>query len=82
MISLTKSLAVELAPTIRVNAIAPGTVLLPENYSPEKKRWAEEKSLLKRVGEPHDVARMIAFLIENEFITGAVYFVDGGRALA
>jgi len=79
--SLTKSLAVELAPAVRVNAIAPGTVLLPENYAPEKKQWAEEKSVLKRVGTPQDVARLAAFLIENEFMTGAVYFVDGGRAL-
>jgi NAD(P)-dependent dehydrogenase (short-subunit alcohol dehydrogenase family) len=81
LIALTKSMAVELAPTVRVNAIAPGTVLLPQSYSPEKKQWAEENSLLKRVGNPQDVARMVAFLIENDFTTGAVYFVDGGRAL-
>jgi NAD(P)-dependent dehydrogenase (short-subunit alcohol dehydrogenase family) len=81
LVSLTKSLAVELAPKIRVNAIAPGTVLLPENASPKKVQWAEEKSLLGRVGEPEDVARLIVFLIESEFTTGAVYFVDGGRAL-
>lgn len=82
LVSLTKSMAVELAPTVRVNAIAPGTVLLPENYSAAKKQWAEEKSLLKRVGDPHDVAQLATFLIENDFTTGAVYFVDGGRALA
>jgi NAD(P)-dependent dehydrogenase (short-subunit alcohol dehydrogenase family) len=81
LVALTKSLAVELAPKIRVNAIAPGTVLLPEDAPPEKVQWAVEKSLLKRVGEPEDVARLIAFLIESEFTTGAVYFVDGGRAL-
>ena len=81
LIALTKSMAVELAPSVRVNAIAPGTVLLPQDYSPEKKHWAEENSLLKRVGNPQDVARMAAFLIENDFTTGAVYFVDGGRAL-
>jgi NAD(P)-dependent dehydrogenase (short-subunit alcohol dehydrogenase family) len=81
LVALTKSLAVELAPAVRVNAIAPGTVLLPDNYSAEKKRWAEENSLLKRTGQPQDVARLAAFLIENEFTTGAVYFVDGGRAL-
>lgn len=81
LVSLTKSLAVELAPAVRVNAIAPGTVLLPPNFSAEKKQWAEDKSLLKRVGTPQDVARLIVFLIENEFVTGAVYFVDGGRAL-
>jgi len=81
LVSLTKSMAAELAPEIRVNAIAPGTVLLPENATEEKKRWAEEKSLLKRIGSPEDVARTAAFLIENDFITGAVYFVDGGRSL-
>ena len=81
LMALTKSLAVELAPDVRVNAIAPGTVLLPDNFTPEKKQWAEEKSVLKRVGTPQDVAQLATFLIENEFITGAVYFVDGGRAL-
>lgn len=81
LVALTKSLAVELAPNIRVNAVAPGTVLLPENATPEKIQWAEEKSLLKQVGEPEDVASLVAFLIENEFTTGAVYFVDGGRSL-
>jgi NAD(P)-dependent dehydrogenase (short-subunit alcohol dehydrogenase family) len=82
LVSLTRSMAVELAPAVRVNAIAPGTVLLPEQHTDEKKQWAEENSLLKRVGDPRDVARLAAFLIENEFTTGAVYFVDGGRALA
>lgn len=81
LMSLTKSLAVDLAPNVRVNAIAPGTVLLPDNYTAEKKKWAEDKSLLQRVGSPQDVARLAAFLIENDFTTGAVYFVDGGRAL-
>jgi len=81
LVSLTKSLAVELAPHIRVNAIAPGTVLLPDGAAPEKVQWAVEKSLVKRVGEPQDVARLVEFLIECEFTTGAVYFIDGGRAL-
>jgi 3-oxoacyl-[acyl-carrier protein] reductase/pteridine reductase len=78
---LTKCLAVELAPTVRVNAIAPGTILLPENPTPEKVRWATEKSALKRVGDPQDLARLVEFLITNEFITGGVFFVDGGRSL-
>ncbi|MGQ9668151.1 MAG: SDR family oxidoreductase, partial [Anaerolineae bacterium] len=73
---------VELAPAVRVNAIAPGTVLLPDNAPPEKRRWAEEKSLLKTIGSPLDVARLVEFLIECDFVTGAVYFVDGGRSLA
>jgi NAD(P)-dependent dehydrogenase (short-subunit alcohol dehydrogenase family) len=82
LISLTKSMAVELAPYVRVNAIAPGTVLLPENPSPEKIDWAVSNSLLKRIGQPSDVAQLIMFLIENEFVTGSVYLVDGGRCLA
>jgi len=81
LVSLTKSLAAELAPTVRVNAIAPGTVLLPPGHTEAKRRWAEEKSVLKRVGTPEDVARLMVFLIENDFTTGAVYFVDGGRSL-
>jgi NAD(P)-dependent dehydrogenase (short-subunit alcohol dehydrogenase family) len=81
LVSLTKSMAVEFAPKIRVNAIAPGTVLLPEDAPPEKIQWAQEKSLLKRVGEPEEVARLVTFLIESEFTTGSVYFVDGGRSL-
>ena len=79
--SLTKYLAVELAPHIRVNAIAPGTVLLPENPTPAKIKWATEKSVLGRVGSPQDVARMAEFLITNEFVTGSINFVDGGRSL-
>ena len=81
LVALTKSLAVELAPKIRVNAIAPGTVLLPDAAAPEKIDWAVENSLLKRVGEPEDVSHLIAYLIQSDFTTGAVYFVDGGRSL-
>ncbi len=81
LVALTRVMAAELAPTIRVNAIAPGTVLLPANASEAKRQWAEENSLLKRIGSPEDVAKTVAFLIEMDFATGAVYFMDGGRAL-
>jgi NAD(P)-dependent dehydrogenase (short-subunit alcohol dehydrogenase family) len=81
LVALTKALAVELAPQVRVNAVAPGTVLLPDECPPQKRRWAEEKSLLGRVGCPEDVARTVAFLMESNFTTGSVYFIDGGRAL-
>ena len=81
LVALTKSMAYELAPNIRVNAIAPGTVLLPPDPSPAKVEWAVENSLLKRVGTPQDVAKLMEFLIDNEFATGSVYFIDGGRSL-
>ena len=80
-ISLTKYLATELAPEIRVNAIAPGTILLPPDPTPEKVQWAEDKSLVKKIGSPMDVAKLIKFLIDCDFVTGSVYFVDGGRSL-
>jgi len=60
---------------------AGGTVLLPDDVSEEKRQWAIENSLLKRVGSPQDVAKTLLFLTEMDFVTGAVYFVDGGRAL-
>ena len=79
--ALTRVMAAELAPYVRVNAIAPGTVLLPEDAPESKVQWAMNNSLLKRVGHPEDVARTVLFLVDSDFATGAVYFVDGGRAL-
>jgi len=81
LVALTKSMAFELAPSIRVNGIAPGTVLLPPNPSAAKVEWAVENSLLKRIGTPLDVAKLAEFLIENDFATGSVYYIDGGRSL-
>jgi NAD(P)-dependent dehydrogenase (short-subunit alcohol dehydrogenase family) len=81
LVALTRVMAAELAPDVRVNAIAPGTVLLPDNADEAKVQWAVENSLLKRIGTPEDVARTVVFLAESDFATGAVYFVDGGRAL-
>jgi NAD(P)-dependent dehydrogenase (short-subunit alcohol dehydrogenase family) len=81
LVALTRVMAAELAPHVRVNAIAPGTVLLPDGATEAKVQWATENSLLKRVGTPEDVAKTVVFLAEMDFVTGAVYFVDGGRAL-
>ncbi len=81
LVALTKVLALEWAPAIRVNAIAPGTVLLPDDADDAKKQWAIDRSALKRIGSPDDVARTIRYLIEEDFATGAVYFVDGGRSI-
>ncbi len=79
--ALTRVMAAELAPHVRVNAIVPGTILLPDGASAAERQWAIENSLLKRIGTPEDVARTVLFLTETDFVTGAVYFVDGGRAL-
>lgn len=81
LVALTRVMAAELAPHVRVNAIAPGTVLLPAGATDAKRRWAEENSLLKRVGHPEDVARTVLYLVDSDFATGATYLIDGGRAL-
>jgi pteridine reductase len=81
LVALTKVLALELAPAVRVNAVAPGTVLLSDDADDAKRQWAIDKSALKRIGSPADVARTMRYLIEEDFATGAVYFVDGGRSL-
>ena len=81
LLSLTRTLAVELAPTVRVNAIAPGTVLLPDNCPPEVEKWCTEKALLKRIGQPTDVARLAALIVECDYFTGSVEVIDGGMSL-
>ena len=65
LVSLTKQMATELAPSIRVNAIAPGTIMLPPSASEEKINWSVQNSLLKRVGKAEEAAQLVQFLIEN-----------------
>jgi NAD(P)-dependent dehydrogenase (short-subunit alcohol dehydrogenase family) len=79
VVALTQGLAKALAPTIQVNAVAPGTVLFPESFSEEEKEKVRAVIPLGREGTPEDVARTVAFLAESDFITGAVIPVDGGR---
>ncbi len=79
LMALTRQLAVELAPSVRVNAIAPGLVLPPPDYDEEKIARAAERTLLKRWGNPQDVADTVIFLIRSDFITGEVIVVDGGE---
>jgi NAD(P)-dependent dehydrogenase (short-subunit alcohol dehydrogenase family) len=81
LVALTKVMAAELAPHVRVNAIAPGTILLPDNATDAKRQWAIDNSLLKTVGTPQDVAKLVITMTELDFVTGSVYFVDGGRSL-
>lgn len=83
--TLTRSLALELAPEIRVNGVSPGSILWPENGE-----WPDElarkriirKTLLKRIGEPDDIAKTVLFLISDApYITGQIIVVDGGRSI-
>lgn len=84
-VMLTKSLAKELAPDVRVNGIAPGAILWPENdgeLDEASKAKILKKIALKRIGDPRDIARTIRFLVTDApYITGQIVAVDGGRSL-
>ena len=80
--TLTRLFAVELAPKVRVNAVLPGPVLLPESVSADERRRVIAGTLLGRVGRPENVAQAVAALIENDYITGVCLPVDGGRTIA
>jgi pteridine reductase len=82
--ALTRAFAVELArrsPRVRVNAILPGPVMLPEHLSAQERRTAIAGTLLKREGSPQNVADAVVFLLENDFVTGTCLTVDGGRSI-
>jgi pteridine reductase len=81
LVRLTECLALELAPTVRVNAVAPGTVLWPEHYPAAKRRALAARIPLGRAGTPLDVAEAVRYLASAPFITGAILPVDGGRRL-
>ena len=80
---LTMSLAKELGPEIRVNGVAPGAILWPENDMNEKtKNIILERTSLKRPGQPLDIAKTILFLVRDaDYITGQIIAVDGGRSI-
>jgi NAD(P)-dependent dehydrogenase (short-subunit alcohol dehydrogenase family) len=80
VVMLTKVLAKALAPEVRVNAIAPGTITMPGD-PPEWEQEFIRLALLKRTGKPEDIADAVMYLIGAEFMTGHVLVVDGGRAL-
>ena len=83
IITMTKALALELAPSIAVNAIAPGPVMLPEDFSESTAERIRKATLLKRLGSPDDVAQSVVYLVAmTDFITGHVLVVDGGRLIA
>jgi pteridine reductase len=80
---MTKTLAIELGPQVRVNGIAPGAILWPESgkeYTDQQELIA--RSALQRMGTPQDVAAAVLFLLRDaKFTTGQILNVDGGRAL-
>jgi pteridine reductase len=80
VIMLTRSLAKELAPEVRVNAIAPGTITMPGD-PPEWERDFIQRAPLKRTGTPADITDAVSFLVRSRFVTGQTLVVDGGRAL-
>jgi pteridine reductase len=85
LVALTKGLAQEMAPQVRVNAVAPGVIVWPETEAwmdEEQRRKIVAHTLLKREGEPDDIARTVAFLIQDApYITGQIISVDGGRSV-
>ena len=78
---LVKILARTFSPRVRVNAVMPGPVLPPPGSSPEHRRGMAERTLLKRLGDPDDVARAVAFVLANRFVTGVTLPVTGGSHL-
>jgi len=86
LLALTRSLARELGPEVRVNGVAPGTIMWPEG-----EEWSDElsrqriinRSALKRIGEPDDIAKAVDYLVAAApYVTGQVIAVDGGRSIA
>jgi len=83
LVCLTRALAKALAPAVRVNAVAPGPVLLPETFTAAQGDAARRATLLQRIGTAEDVARCVRFVVEEaDYSTGATFDVDGGRAIA
>jgi pteridine reductase len=80
---MTKTLAQDLSPNVRVCGVSPGSILWPENY-PKDNKYKEgvlDKIPLKRHGNVEDIADTVVFLANSSYITGQIIFVDGGRSL-
>jgi 3-oxoacyl-[acyl-carrier protein] reductase/pteridine reductase len=79
LLALTRQLALELAPTVRVNAVAPGPVLPPPNFSEAQTARTAQRTLLNRWGNAEDVAQAVMYLLQADYVTGEVIVVDGGE---
>jgi len=86
LVALTRSLAIELAPDVRVNGVAPGAILWPEDgkhFAPSERERIEAQTPLGRIGNPADVAGAVKYLLlDAPFVTGQILAVDGGRSLS
>jgi len=82
LVMLTRALACELGPEVRVNAVAPGAILWPEHLDEVTKQRIVSRTFLKRQGDPADIAKAVRFLIRDaDYMSGQVLTVDGGRSL-
>jgi pteridine reductase len=81
VVQMTRGLAHALAPEIRVNGVAPGVALLPDNWSEEDAEHLRRTTPLQRLGTPDDVAHAVLYLMDATYVTGEVITVDGGRRI-
>ena len=83
LVAMTKILAKEFGPTVRVNGVAPGAILWPEHdLSEQERQEILQRVVLRRNGEPADIAKAVWFLIKDaDYMTGQILTVDGGRTL-
>jgi len=82
LVMMTRALASELGPDIRVNAVAPGAILWPEHDMDEETRLRIiSRTFLKKQGDPSDIARAVLYLVEAGYVSGQVLTVDGGRSI-
>lgn len=81
VMQMTRALARKLAPAIRVNAVVPGAVLLPEHWTKDDADKLIRTTPLARLGAPEDVAHAVIYLLESDYVTGDAVVVDGGRHL-
>ena len=81
VVVMTELMAKAFAPAVRVNAVAPGAVLLPEDWDEATRRRFAETTPLGRLGSAQDVANAVLYLLENDYVTGETLVVDGGRRI-
>lgn len=79
IVQMTRALAHALAPDVRVNAVAPGVVLLPDGWAPDAAERLQATTPLRRLGHAEDVAQAVVYLLEADYVTGETIVVDGGR---